>query len=166
MPHKSNPVRVEQICGLARVVRGYVGPALEDIALWQHRDISHSSVERMILPDASALSEYLCNATAGVVTDLVVNDKAMLANLHRAGDRAASSRELSRRLDGGVPRRVAVQDVRDLGALSETPRGGADQRALATAVDEVRTSRELNTCFERIDELRRRYRDHLAQGHP
>lgn len=165
MPHKTNPVRVEQICGLARVVRGHVGPALENIALWQHRDISHSSVERVILPDASALTEYLCNATAGVVSDLVVNDMVMLANLHRAGNRAASSRELSRRLDSGVPRRVAVQDVRDTGANSEASRDGADLHALAAAVEEMSSSQELNLCFDRVDELRRRYRDHLAQGH-
>ena len=67
MPHKRNPVTAEQICGLARVVRANAQAALENVALWQERDISHSSVERVILPDSTILLDYLLDKTAKLV---------------------------------------------------------------------------------------------------
>src|SRR5581483_6411116 len=81
MPHKRNPVTSEQICGLARVVRGNVQPAYEDIALWHERDISHSSVERVILPDSTILADYLLDKTTRLVDQLVVYPDRMRRNL-------------------------------------------------------------------------------------
>lgn len=81
MPHKRNPVLSERLAGLARVLRGYVQPGLEDVALWHERDISHSSVERVILPDASMLAFYLLRRATGLVEGLVVNSDRMLENL-------------------------------------------------------------------------------------
>jgi adenylosuccinate lyase len=81
MPHKRNPVLSERLSGLARVLRGYVQPGLEDIALWHERDISHSSVERIILPDASMLAYYLLRRATGLVEGLVVNSDRMRENL-------------------------------------------------------------------------------------
>lgn len=82
MPHKRNPVLSERLVGLARVLRGYVQPGLEDVALWHERDISHSSVERVILPDASLLTFYLLRRATGLIDGLVVNADRMLENLN------------------------------------------------------------------------------------
>ena len=81
MPHKRNPVTSEQICGLARVVRANVQAAMEDVALWHERDISHSSVERVILPDSTILTDYLLDKTTSLVDRLVVYPERMRRNL-------------------------------------------------------------------------------------
>jgi adenylosuccinate lyase len=107
MPHKRNPVTSEKICGLARVVRGYVNPVLEGVALWHQRDISHSSVERVCLPDASAISEHLLISTAELVSDLVVDSDRMRDNLTAAGSTVFSHAALTVLLDSGLDRRRA-----------------------------------------------------------
>jgi adenylosuccinate lyase len=84
MPHKRNPVRTEQFCGLARILRANVVPALEDIALWHERDISHSSVERVILPDSALLAYYLLVKFTEVADGLEVFPERMLENLERS----------------------------------------------------------------------------------
>jgi len=81
MPHKRNPVKCEQICGLSRLIRGYAATALENVALWHERDISHSSAERIILPDASSLLGYLLRSMARIVDRLVVYPERMLKNM-------------------------------------------------------------------------------------
>jgi adenylosuccinate lyase len=81
MPHKRNPVRSERLCGLARVVRGYLVPGLEDVALWHERDISHSSVERVVLPDAIELTGYLLREATSLVTGLVIDAARARENL-------------------------------------------------------------------------------------
>jgi adenylosuccinate lyase len=81
MPHKRNPVTCEQICGLARVVRANITPALEDIALWHERDISHSSVERIILPDSTILIDYLLEKTRWLISGLRVHTDRMRKNI-------------------------------------------------------------------------------------
>lgn len=82
MPHKRNPITCEQICGLARVVRSNAQPAFENVALWHERDISHSSVERIILPDSTILIDYLLAKTTWVISNLRVNPARMLHNLN------------------------------------------------------------------------------------
>jgi adenylosuccinate lyase len=81
MPHKRNPVLSERLTGLARVLRGYLGAGLEDVALWHERDISHSSVERVVLPDACLLTYYVLRRGAGLVESLVVHTERMRANV-------------------------------------------------------------------------------------
>jgi adenylosuccinate lyase len=81
MPHKRNPILSERLTGLARVLRGYLGAGLEDVALWHERDISHSSVERVILPDACLLTYYVLRKATGLVETLVVNSERMRANV-------------------------------------------------------------------------------------
>lgn len=81
MPHKRNPVTSEQISGLARVVRANVVASFENIALWHERDISHSSVERIVLPDSTILLDYMLDKTNWLVTGLLVHPERMLANL-------------------------------------------------------------------------------------
>jgi adenylosuccinate lyase len=80
MPHKRNPIKSEQLSGLARVLRGYLGAGLEDVALWHERDLSHSSVERIILPDASIVTHYMLVRTRQLIEGLAVDPARMLAN--------------------------------------------------------------------------------------
>lgn len=81
MPHKRNPVLSERICGLSRVIRGYITSALENIPLWHERDISHSSVERIIFPDATILTDYILNLLIGIIKDLKVNEEKIRENM-------------------------------------------------------------------------------------
>src|SRR5699024_127264 len=82
MPHKRNPVSSENISGCARVLRGYVVPAFEDMPLWHERDISHSSVERIILPDATILLDYMLNRFSGVIEQLTIYEDNMRQNIY------------------------------------------------------------------------------------
>ncbi|MEW5701401.1 MAG: adenylosuccinate lyase [Candidatus Zixiibacteriota bacterium] len=94
MPHKKNPILSERICGIARVLRGYVQPALEDVALWHERDITHSSVERVIIPDATALLDYQLALLDQVLSTLGIYPRRMRDNLRRLGGGVYSQRLL------------------------------------------------------------------------
>lgn len=152
MPHKRNPVAAENITGLAKLLRGYVGPVLESVALWQHRDISHSSVERVVLPDAAAVAQTVLKRTTRMVTGLQVSAAQVLANIERAGAELASSRLLVRLLADGVRRPEAAARVREL---------IADDAVAATDLDaaaaEVLASDELDRVFDGVRALRDRH---------
>jgi adenylosuccinate lyase len=107
MPHNRNPVLTENLTGLARLVRGYVTPALENVALWHERDISHSSVERIALPDAAIGTDYLLHLTIRLVNGLVVNTDRMRANLDATGGLIYSSAVLLELVEGGLSREDA-----------------------------------------------------------
>jgi len=111
MPHKRNPVASERICGLARVVRAAVAPALENVALWHERDISHSSVERVILPDAAIAVDYMLDLTTTVVEGLRVFPERMRANVDSTGGIFFSQRVLLALVDAGLPREDAYRIV-------------------------------------------------------
>ena len=104
MPHKRNPVLAENLTGLARVVRSAAAPAMEDVALWHERDISHSSVERMIAPDATITLDFALARLAGVIDKLVVYPEAMRKNLDRLGELIHSQRVLLALTQKGVAR--------------------------------------------------------------
>src|SRR5499433_1408029 len=107
MPHKRNPIRSERICGLARVVRGYVTPVMEGMALWHERDISHSSVERVALPDAAIATDYLVHLTTGVISGLTVYPARMRANLESTGGLIYTSSILLELVRAGMSREDA-----------------------------------------------------------
>jgi adenylosuccinate lyase len=107
MPHKKNPIRSERISGLARVVRGYVTPVTEGIPLWHERDISHSSVERIALPDAAIATDYLLHLTIGLVEGLHVDVARMRANLDATGGLLYSSAVLLELVSAGMSREDA-----------------------------------------------------------
>jgi adenylosuccinate lyase len=111
MPHKKNPVRSERISGLARIVRAQVVPVLEGIPLWHERDISHSSAERVALPDAAITTDYLLEQTTGLVTGLVVDAARMRANLDATGGLIYSSAVLLELVDEGMSREDAYSLV-------------------------------------------------------
>ncbi len=111
MPHKRNPVLSENLTGLARVVRGYAMPALENVALWHERDISHSSVERMIGPDATVTLDFALNRLTGIIKNLVIYPDRMRANMDRLGGLIHSQRVLLALTSAGVPREDAYRLV-------------------------------------------------------
>jgi adenylosuccinate lyase len=111
MPHKRNPVLTENITGLARMVRAYALPALENVALWHERDISHSSAERMIGPDATVTLDFALNRMAGVIENLVVYPRNMQRNLDRLGGLIHSQRVLIALAQKGIAREDAYRMV-------------------------------------------------------
>lgn len=111
MPHKRNPELCERVCGLARVLRGFAVTAMEDVALWHERDISHSSAERIIIPDGCTLLHYMLHLFTRVMSDLQVDSERMLANLHMLGGLVYSQRILLALIDKGVGRQEAYKMV-------------------------------------------------------
>ncbi|WP_380781863.1 adenylosuccinate lyase [Sphingomonas sp. R86520] len=111
MPHKRNPVLTENLTGLARMVRGYVTPAMENVALWHERDISHSSVERYIGPDATITLDFALGRLTGVMDKLVVYPERMLKNLNKMGGLVHSQRVLLALTQAGVSREDAYRLV-------------------------------------------------------
>jgi adenylosuccinate lyase len=113
MPHKRNPELCERVCGLARVLRGYSTTALEDVALWHERDISHSAAERVILPDACTALDYMLDLMTGIWTDLDVCPETMERNLSLTRGLIYSGRVLLALVEAGMPRSEAYAIVQD-----------------------------------------------------
>src|SRR5207302_1552858 len=136
MPHKRNPVLSENLTGLARVVRAYVTPALENVALWHERDISHSSVERMIGPDATVTLDFALARLAGLIDKLVIHPQNMKKNLDRLGGLVHSQRVLLALTQKGSPR----EDAYGLVQRNAMPvwRGEADFLTLLKADKDMR----------------------------
>jgi adenylosuccinate lyase len=111
MPHKRNPVTCEQISGLARVVRSNTQAAFENVALWHERDISHSSVERVILPDSTILLDYMLAKTTNLIDTMFVYPKRMLRNLESTGGLVFSGQLLLDLVEAGVLREDAYRIV-------------------------------------------------------
>jgi adenylosuccinate lyase len=136
MPHKRNPVLTENVTGLARVVRGAVMPALENVTLWHERDISHSSTERYIAPDATGTLDFALNRIAGVVEQLVVYPERMKANLDALGGLVFSQRVLLALTQKGMSREDSYAAVQR--NAMEAWRGNASFLALCRADKEIR----------------------------
>jgi adenylosuccinate lyase len=111
MPHKRNPIASENLCGLARVVRSNSLAAMENVALWHERDISHSSVERIIIPDSTILVDYMLVRLTNVLSKLVVYPTRMLKNLNQTGGLIYSQRLLLALIHKGAIRKVAYEQV-------------------------------------------------------
>ena len=132
MPHKRNPIKSEQISGLARVLRGNAQAALEDVALWHERDISHSSVERIILPDSTILIDYLLHRTLELVQGMTVDERRMQSNLELTHGALFSQRVLLALVAGGMSRDDAYRLVQEL-AQRAWDEGVALRELLASA---------------------------------
>lgn len=111
MPHKRNPIGSENISGCARVMRGYMITAFENVALWHERDISHSSAERIIFPDATLLLDYMLNRLTKIIDQLVVNETKMLKNIHLTHGVIFSQRVLLKLIEKGLSREEAYDWV-------------------------------------------------------
>lgn len=114
MPHKRNPITSENVTGLARVMRGYITPAYENVSLWHERDISHSSAERIILPDLTTLLNYQLNRFANLIEKLTVYPENMMANMEKTFSLIYSQRVLLTLIDKGLSRESAYDTVQPL----------------------------------------------------
>jgi adenylosuccinate lyase len=155
MPHKRNPVGCEQICGLARVMRSHVVVAMENVALWHERDISHSSAERVVLPDGSILADYMLHRLAGILEKLVVHPEAMLRNLELTGDLFYSGGVLLALARKGATREDAYAWVQE--AAMKAREGKGTFRGNLREKGEVRkllSEGELERCFDLGQQLR------------
>jgi adenylosuccinate lyase len=146
MPHKRNPIVSERVCGLARVVRGYAQVGLENIALWHERDISHSSAERVVLPDAFLAVDYMLERFAWLVEGLVVRPERMRANLESSGGLFFSQRLLLALVESGIERDGAYRLVQRhaMRAWDE----GLDFCELVRADSEIAGRVDLQTVFD------------------
>jgi adenylosuccinate lyase len=168
MPHKKNPVRSERICGLARVVRAQVVPVMEGIPLWHERDISHSSAERVALPDAAITTDFLLEQTTGLITGLQVDAARMRANMNATHGLIYSSAVLLELVAAGMSRedayaivQAAAMDTQRSGTpFRETLRkvaAGRDQPLDEARLDEAcrpeRYVERLGGVFERLEQL-------------
>ena len=164
MPHKRNPVSSEQICGLARVVRSDLVPAMENIALWHERDISHSSVERVILPDSTILVDYLLERAADIVARMKVFPERMLRNLDATKGLVFSGQLLQDLVEQGAPREDSYQWIqghaqaswesdssfKDRVSADPNIRKFLDEKALARTFDLERQLSAVDRIFERV----------------
>jgi adenylosuccinate lyase len=164
MPHKRNPVLTENLTGLARLVRMCVVPAMENVALWHERDISHSSVERGIGPDATIHLDFALNRLAGVVENLVIYPDRMLENLNRLGGLVHSQRVLLALTQAGASRedsyrlvqRNAMPAWRGEGTFLDNLKADADvtaklsPSAIEALFDDAHHTRHVNTIFRRV----------------
>jgi adenylosuccinate lyase len=173
MPHKRNPVVAERICGLARIVRAAATVGLENVALWHERDISHSSAERVALPDAFLALDYMLDRFTWIADGLVVDTRRMRENLEASHGLVFSQRVLSALVTAGLERDAAYRLVqrnalrawdekRDFRALlAEDPELSAvlDKPALAEAFDLADTLRHVDIVFERLTALTNRTKE-------
>jgi adenylosuccinate lyase len=150
MPHKRNPVMTERVCGLARVVRGHLVTALENTALWHERDISHSSAERIIFPDACAAVDYMCLEMAKVLSGLEVRPERMLRNLQFGGGVVFSQRVLLALVDSGMSREDAYLIVQKAAMKAMDDSDGPGFRTILEEDQEVmaRIGEKLDEVFD------------------
>ena len=149
MPHKRNPVNCERVCGLARILRANAHAAIENVALWHERDISHSSVERVILPDSFLLADFMTAQMREILSDLRIYPERMRANLDLTRGLIYSQRVLLALTTAGMSREAAYAAVQ--GHAMEAWKGGPDlkSRLLADAnVTQVLDRAQLEACFE------------------
>ncbi|MGA1475148.1 MAG: adenylosuccinate lyase [Prochlorothrix sp.] len=150
MPHKRNPIRSERLTGLARVVRGYAVAALENVALWHERDISHSSVERMMFPDASPVTHFMLAETTDLIKNLLVYPENMARNLYCYGGVVFSQKVLLKLVDKGMSREDAYRLVQGAAHAAWNQPGG-DFRALVEQSPEIQaqlSAEEIADCFD------------------
>jgi adenylosuccinate lyase len=164
MPHKRNPIVAERICGLARVVRAAAQVGLENVALWHERDISHSSAERVVVPDAFLALDYMLDRFAWLVEGLVVFPERMRTNLEASHGLFFSQRVLLALVEAGIPRDEAYRLVQehalrawdeglDFHELVEADARIAERIDLAATFDLGAYTRHVDAIFERLHAL-------------
>ncbi|MFB6098773.1 MAG: adenylosuccinate lyase, partial [Salinibacter sp.] len=149
MPHKRNPVGSENITGCARLLRGYMNSEFDNVALWHERDISHSSVERIVLPDATTLLHYALRRFRGIINDLVVYEDTMRENMEETYGLYNSQRLMLKLIDKGLSREEAYDRVQPLAMTAwEEERPFQEVVAEADAITEVLSDDEIEDAFD------------------
>ena len=148
MPHKRNPISSENMCGCARVMRGYMATFYENVALWHERDISHSATERIILPDATMLLDYMLNRFRGILENLVVFEDVMKENIYRTRKVIFAQRVMNALIERGFSREQAYDTVQPVAMRAMSERADYQELLAETpAVMDVLTREELDSCF-------------------
>ena len=148
MPHKRNPISSENMCGCARVMRGYMATFYENVALWHERDISHSATERIILPDATMLLDYMLNRFRGILENLVVFQDVMMENIYRTRKVIFAQRVMNALIEKGFSREQAYDTVQPVAMRAMSERADYQELLAETpAVMEVLSREELDSCF-------------------
>lgn len=147
MPHKKNPISSENISGLARVIRGYNITAQENVGLWHERDISHSSAERIIIPDATSLIHYMLERLGGVISNLQVNEDKMLQNISVTNNVFFSQKVLLELIEKGLTREVAYDLVQPI-ALDCFNNNKDFKVEISKSVKEFLSDEEIEECFK------------------
>ena len=155
MPHKRNPITCERVAGLARVLRGNALAAMEDVALWHERDITHSSVERVILPDSTILLDYMLRIFTNIIDKLLVYPDAMKANIEKTGGLIFSQRVMLMLVDKGVLREDAYRWVQR-NAMARWLEGADFKTNVKNDADIVKhlSPAEIDECFDTAYPLR------------
>jgi adenylosuccinate lyase len=168
MPHKRNPILSERLTGLARVLRGYLSAGLEDVALWHERDISHSSVERVVLPDASLLTLYMLQKTRGLVEGLVIHPERALATLTEGSYGLVFSQSVLLALVSAGLSRDAAYRIVQRDARAAWDEGRPFRRVLDEDPEVTLTTDQLDQAFDLTRTLRhvRRFTDALEEPTP
>ena len=163
MPHKRNPIGSENMCGCARVLRGYMLSAYENIPLWHERDISHSAAERIILPDATILLDYMLNRFSNILENLVVFPENMLKNIYLTHKVIFAQRVMNALINKGLAREQAYDLVQPI--AMKAWHDGEDYKLLLEQNDQVRqhlSNEDIDSCFTleyyftQVDEIFRR----------
>lgn len=148
MPHKRNPVSSENICGCARVMRGYMATAYENVALWHERDISHSATERIIMPDATILLDYMLNRMMGILENLTIFEDKMMADIYMTNGVIFAQRVMNALIGKGWVREQAYDTVQPVAMKAMATNSAYKDLLLQTpAVMEMLTPEELDACF-------------------
>jgi adenylosuccinate lyase len=165
MPHKRNPMTCERITGLARIVRSYVTPALENMAQWHERDLTNSSVERIILPDSSLLVDYMLRKFTDVVAGMIVYPENMRANLEKLRGLVMSEHVMLALVDKGMGRDEAYRTVQAV-AMKAFESGGDFRQMVGEepAIAKLLGKQELAECFDYEKHLKRIERVYERMG--
>ncbi len=149
MPHKKNPVLSENITGIARIIRANILPILENVSLWHERDISHSSVERVIFPDTLILLDFSLNRMSDVIKNLIVNEKSMLDNLNKSKGLYNSQRVLLKLIEKGLTREKAYRKVQKIAMDSwNKNKNFKDLLKKNKSIKSFLSSKEIDKIFE------------------
>ena len=148
MPHKRNPITCERLCGLARVIRANSLVAMENIALWHERDISHSSTERIILPDSTILIDYMLQTITRVIDNLVVYPENMKKNIEKTGGLIFSQRLLIMLVEKGLTREEAYKIVQTNAMKARGKKPLKELIAKDPEVKKLLTPKEIESAFD------------------
>ena len=148
MPHKRNPISSENICGCARVIRGYMETFYQNIALWHERDISHSATERIILPDSTELLDYMLNRFKGILENLVVYPEKMMEDIYLTKGVIFAQRVLYKLIEKGFVREKAYDTVQPIAMKAlEEKKQYQELLKLDETISSVLTNEEIDECF-------------------
>lgn len=148
MPHKRNPIASENMCGISRIVRSYALAAYENNILWHERDISHSSAERIMFVEATTLVHYMLKRYTGVIKNLVVNEKRMLANIYLTNKVIFSGRVVSLLINKGLSREDSYDAVQKIAMEAYDNNLDFQELLKKSAVTKYLSNVEIDSCFE------------------